>query len=312
MNSIRPGTYSVVARDPKTGEMGVAVQSHWFSVGRAVPWAEAGVGAVATQSMTEISYGPLGLSLMRAGKTASEALKGLIVSDNNSAVRQVAMLDASGNVMAYTGEKCIPEAGHIEGKNYSVQANLMLNDRIWLAMAEAFDSSEGSLPERMLLALEAAQKAGGDIRGQQSAAMITVEGKMGGDRWKSRLVDLRVDDSSEPLRELRRLVKVSQAYSHMKKADKAIDSNNFDAAQREYETAEKLYPENPEMKFWHAISLINENRMNDAAPILRGIITLDSNWASLLPNLQKVGLIKTDANSFKSLLTKVAKSKAHT
>src|SRR5688572_7186258 len=165
-------TYSIVARDLATGELGVAVQSHWFSVGSIVSWAEAGVGAVATQSFADPSYGKLGLDLMRAGRSAPDALKGLLAGDEGREVRQVAMIDAQGRVDAWTGGKDIPAAGHIVGKNYSVQANLMLNDKVWPAMARAFENTKGDLADRMLAALDAAQAVGGDIRGRQSAALI--------------------------------------------------------------------------------------------------------------------------------------------
>src|SRR5258707_2605959 len=177
-------TFSIVARDPNTGELVVAVQSHWFSVGSVVPWAEAGVGAIATQSFVDSSYGPLGLSLMRAGRSAPEALKGLLAADDGRDVRQVAMIDAQGRVDAWTGKNDIQAAGHHVGKDYSVQANLMLNDRIWPAMAAAFETTRGDLAERMLAALDAAQAAGGDIRGRQSAAIIIVSGKPTGQAWK--------------------------------------------------------------------------------------------------------------------------------
>ena len=202
-------TYSIVARDAATGEMGVAVQSHWFSVGSIVSWAEAGVGAVATQSFVDPAYGPLGLEIMRNGKSAQQALDGLLASDPGLAVRQVAMVDAKGNVAAHTGKKCIPSAGHIAGEQFSVQANLMVNDAVWPAMAKAYREAKGELADRMLAALDAAQAAGGDIRGKQSAAILIVSGTPTGKSWVDRKMDLRVEDHPEPLKELRRLARVS-------------------------------------------------------------------------------------------------------
>ena len=215
-------TYSIVARDPNTGELGVAVQSHWFSVGTVVAWAEAGVGAIATQSFVDPSYGKLGLDLMRAGKSAPDALKSLLAGDEAREVRQVAMIDAQGRVEAWTGKNNIQSAGNLIGKNFSVQANLMLNDKVWPAMAQAFENSKGDLAERMLAALDAAQAVGGDIRGKQSAALVVVSGKPTGQSWKDRTFDLRVDDSPEPLRELRRLVTLQRAYNHMNAGDLAV------------------------------------------------------------------------------------------
>ena len=207
-------TFSIVARDPQTGELGVAVQSHWFSVGSIVPWAEAGIGAVATQSFVDPSYGKLGLDLMRAGKSAPDTLKSLLAGDEGRDVRQVAMIDAQGRVAAHTGSKDIQAAGHIVGRDYSVQANLMLDEKVWPAMSRAFETTKGDLAERMLAALDAAQEAGGDIRGRQSAALIVVSGKPTGRSWSDRLFDLRVDDHSEPLKELRRLVRTAHVVIH--------------------------------------------------------------------------------------------------
>jgi uncharacterized Ntn-hydrolase superfamily protein len=246
--STRPvHTYSIVARDPATGELGVAVQSHWFSVGSSVPWAEAGVGAVATQSFIDPSYGKLGLDLMRAGKSAPEALKSLLAGDEARDVRQVAMIDTQGRVAAHTGAKDIPEAGHIVGKDYSVQANLMLNDKVWPAMARAFESTKGDLAERMMAALEAAQGAGGDIRGKQSAALIVVTGKPTGRPWADKVFDLRVDDHSDPIKELRRLVNLQRAYNHMNAGDLAVEQKDNERALREYGSAARLVPDNAEM-----------------------------------------------------------------
>ena len=197
-------TYSIVARDPATGNFGVAVQSHWFQVGAAVPWAEAGVGAVATQSFVRIDYGPLGLSLMRAGRSADEALQSLLATDAQRDVRQVAMVDRGGAVAAWTGPKCIQAAGHATGKGYSVQANLMDRPTVWPAMARAYESADGDFAARLLAALEAAEREGGDIRGRQSAALLIVRAESTGRPWEDRLVDLRVDDHAAPLPELRR------------------------------------------------------------------------------------------------------------
>lgn len=262
-------TFSIVARDPNTGELGVAVQSHWFSVGSIVTWAEAGVGAVATQSFVDPSYGKNGLDLMRSGKSAPDALKELLEKDEGREVRQVAMIDAQGRVDAWTGKNDIQAAGHIVGNNFSAQANLMLNDKVWPAMARAFESTKGDLAERMLAALDAAQAAGGDIRGRQSAAIIVVTGKPTGQAWKDRIFDLRVDDSPEPLVELRRLVKLQRAYNHMNAGDLAVEKKDNEGALREYGAAEKLVPSSAEMIYWHAVALVNMGRLEESLPLLR-------------------------------------------
>ncbi len=296
-------TYSIVARDPATGELGVAVQSHWFSVGPIVAWAEAGVGAVATQSFADPSYGKLGLEMMRLGKSAPETLKALLAGDEGREVRQVAMIDTQGRVDAWTGKNDIQAAGHIVGANYSVQANLMLNDTIWPAMSRAFESTRGDLADRMLAALDAGQAAGGDIRGRQSAAMIVVTGKPTGQAWKDRTFDLRVDDSPEPLRELRRLVTLQRAYNHMNAGDLAVEKKDNEGALREYAAAERLVPDNAEMIYWHAVALVNMGRVDDSLPLFRKVFKMDPNWAVLTPRLPKSGLLPDDAKLIERILS---------
>lgn len=296
-------TFSIVARDPATGELGVAVQSHWFSVGPIVPWAEAGVGAVATQSFVDPSYGKNGLELMRAGKSAPETLKELLAKDEGREVRQVAMIDSQGRVDAWTGKNDIQAAGHIVGKNFSVQANLMLNDKVWPAMARAFENAKGDLADRMLAALDAAQAVGGDIRGRQSAAMVVVTGKPTGQAWKDRIFDLRVDDSPQPLLELRRLVKLQRAYNHMNAGDLAVEKKDNEGALREYGAAEKLVPNNAEMIYWHAVALVNMGRVDESLPLFRRVFDMDRNWITLTPRLPKSGLLPDDPKLIQKIVS---------
>jgi uncharacterized Ntn-hydrolase superfamily protein len=296
-------TFSIVARDPVTRELGVAVQSHWFSVGSIVPWAEAGVGAVATQSFVDPSYGKLGLELMRTGKSGPDALKSLLAGDEGRDVRQVAMIDAQGRVDAWTGKNDIYAAGHIVGKNFSVQANLMANEKVWPAMAQAFENTKGDLADRMLAALDAAQAVGGDIRGRQSAALVVVTGKPTGQAWKDRLFDLRVDDSSEPLQELRRLVTLQRAYNHMNAGDLAVEKKDNEGALREYGAAERLVPDNAEMTYWHAVALVNMGRVDESLPLFRKVFAMDRNWATLTPRLPKSGLLPDDPKLIERILS---------
>ncbi len=287
-------TYSIVARDPATGELGVAVQSHWFSVGAMVPWAEAGVGAVATQSFVDPSYGPLALDLIRAGRSAPEALAGLLAADEGREVRQVAVIDARGRVAAHTGKRCIAEAGQRVGKEYSVQANLMASAEVWPAMAAAFERAKGDLAERMVQALEAAQKAGGDIRGQQSAALLVVAGTSTGRPWADRIFDLRVEDHSRPLAELRRLLTVARAYRHMNAGDLAVERKDVAGALREYGAAEKLVPDSAEMVYWHAAALVEAGRLEESLPIFARAFALEPAWRTLTPKLPAAGLLPDD------------------
>jgi len=295
-------TYSIVARDTVTGEMGVAVQSHWFSVGTLVSWGEAGVGVVATQSFVNPSFGPRGLNLLKQGLTAQQVLDLMIEADEGRDVRQLSLLDSKGRVATYTGNKCIADAGQIVGNNYSVQANMMINDKVWGAMSSAYENSNGNLAERLLVALEAAQKAGGDIRGKQSAALLVVRGEPTGNIWQDRLVDLRVDDGPEPLKELRRLLKVHQAYEHMNNGDLAIEHNDMDLAMKEYSTAEEMFPENEEMKYWHAVTLVNIGRVDEALPLFREVFKKNNNWVTLTPRLIKSELLNVDKKSLENIL----------
>ncbi len=297
-------TYSIVAYDEQTGDMGVAVQSHWFSVGTMVTWGEAGVGVVATQSFVNPAFGPGGLDLLRKGKTPQETVDELLKSDEGREFRQLAVLDSKGNAASFTGKDCIQPAGNIVGKYFSVQANLMSNDKIWPAMAEAFQKSKGPLAERMLAALEAAEKAGGDVRGKQSAALLVVRAKSTGKVWEDRLVDLRVEDSPAPLPELRRLLKVHRAYDHMNNGDLAVEKNDMDSAMKEYSAAMKMFPDNLEMKFWTAVALANKGMMKEAVPMFKEIFKKDKNWKDLTPRLLPNGLLKVTHEQLSKILEK--------
>jgi uncharacterized Ntn-hydrolase superfamily protein len=285
-------TYSIVARDSDTGQLGVAVQSHYFSAGSVVTWAEAGVGAVATQASADPAYGKLGLDLMRSRKSAPDTLAGLVASDPMQAVRQVAMVDALGRVAAHTGSTTIPEAGHIVGEGFSVQANMMLKNTVWPAMAEAYRATKGELVDRFLAALDAAEAEGGDIRGRQSAAILIVEAKSTGRPWVDTIFDLRVDDGPEPLVEIRRLVSVRRAYIHMRLGDEAARRGDLETTEREFTAAERLIGDNPEMRYWHAIALLGLGKVDDGLAILREVGRRDRNWIELtlrLPSLLLLG-----------------------
>ncbi len=292
---IRPAhTYSIVARDPRTGQLGVAVQSHWFSVGRSVAWAEAGVGAVATQSFIEPSYGPLGLDLMRSGKSAPAALAGLLAADDHIDVRQVAMVDAKGRVAVHTGEHAIIAHCESTGEGFSVQANLMERDTVCAAMVRTWRTTRGDLAARLMAALKAAQGEGGDIRGRQSAALLVVEGKRHGAPWQGRVFDLRVDDSDRPLIELERLLGVARAYREMDLGDQAMTRGDMPAALAHYATAERMAPDNHEMVFWHATTLAANGRVDEALPLFARAYRMWPKWRALVPRLPKSGLLPDD------------------
>ncbi|HMQ49986.1 MAG TPA: DUF1028 domain-containing protein [Saprospiraceae bacterium] len=295
-------TYSIVAYDPNTGEMGAAVQSHWFSVGSMVIWGEPGVGVVATQSFVNPNYGPEGLRLLKIGIAPVTVVGQLTSRDNGRDYRQVAVLNAKGAVDAFTGKNCIDAAGHYVGENFSVQANLMDNDSVWIKMARAYEGAAGlPLAERMMAALEAGQAAGGDIRGQQSAAMIVVSGDAKQPAWKKE-VDLRVEDSQAPLVELKRLLQVHRAYEHMNKGDLAVEKGDQATALKEYAAAEALFPDNLEMKYWHAVALVNMDKLAEALPLFAQVFQKDEKWRTLTPRLIDSELLKVDEAQLQQIL----------
>ncbi len=297
-------TYSIVARDPKTGEMGVGVQSHYFSVGSIVSWGESGVGVVATQSLVNASFGLRGLELLKQGKSPKEALDFLISEDEGRNVRQVAILDAQGKVAAHTGSKCIIHAGHIEGNNFSVQANMMLSDKVWSTMAKSFESSVNlPLAERIVKTMEAAETTGGDIRGKQSAAILIVGGKVAKNKWEDKIIDLRVEDHEQPVKELSRLLKLHRAYKHMDKGDLAIEHNDMGKALKEYDSALNMFPENLEMKFWTAVSLANNQKIKEASELFKTIFKKDNNWRLLTERLPESGLLNLTKKELEDILS---------
>ena len=301
-SSMRPiSTYSIVALDETTGELGVAVQSHWFSVGFLVPWAKAGVGAVATQSFVKVDYGPDGLQLMESGMKAADALKTLTSKDEGEAVRQVGMIDIKGNVAAHTGSRCIKYAGHIVGENYSVQANMMANGTVPKAMAVAFEKTKGDLADRMMAALEAAEAEGGDIRGKQSAAMVIVSGEPSGVEWKDTKLNLRIEDHPTPLIELKRLIRVHRAYQHANMGDHYMETEEIDKALIEYSKAAEYYPENAELPYWSAVALANGGRLEEALPVFQSVFQRNPDLKTMTPRLVKSGLLPDD----KSLISKI-------
>jgi len=303
-NDIFAHTYSIVAKDRKTGEMGVGVQSHYFSVGGIVSWGESGVGVVATQSLVNVSFGLRGLDLLKQGKSPQDALNILLSDDDGRDVRQVAILDVQGRVAAHTGAKCIKHAGHIEGNNFSVQANMMLTDKVWSTMAKNFESNINlPLAERIVKTMEAAETVGGDIRGKQSAAILIVGGKVAKNKWEDKIIDLRVEDNEQPVKELSRLLKLHRAYKHMDKGDLAIEHNDMEKALKEYDSALNLFPENLEMKFWTAVSLANNQKLKEASELFKTIFKKDNNWRLLTERLPESGLLNLTKKELEDILS---------
>jgi uncharacterized Ntn-hydrolase superfamily protein len=296
-------TYSIVARDEKTGQLGVAVQSHWFAVGSLCPWVEAGVGAIATQSMVEPAYGPRGLDALRGGKPAEQVLRELLAEDEGRELRQVAIVDTRGQIAVHTGARCIQAAGHQTGAGFSVQANMMLNDNVWPAMAEAFVQAQGDLSQRMLAALQAAQSAGGDIRGQQSACMLIADGTPSDKPWEHLLIDIRVDDSAKPLVELDRLLDIQRAYDLMNQGDALLAKDEMKDAQEKYRQAAALAPDIDEIPFWQAVTLADIGKVDEALPVFEHVFRQNPNWAELVQRLPACGLLREDAQMMRQILS---------
>ena len=279
---MRQGTYSIVARDPATGELGVAVQSHWFSVGSIVSWALPGIGAVATQSIAEPAYGPRLLDRLRRGESPGNAMQALLDADEQERFRQVAVVDAKGGVAVHTGTGCIPYAGDAQGDGFSAQANMMASPEVWPAMAEAFAAAEGPLARRLLAALEAAEAAGGDIRGRQSAALLVVPAA--GETWE-KVADLRVEDDPEPLAELGRLLDLSDAYAVATEGDDLVGEGRHAEAAERYRHASELVPGSDELLFWAGLGIAQGGDVDEGAGYVRRAIELHPGWRELLARL---------------------------
>lgn len=294
-------TYSIVAYDAATGEVGAAVQSHWFSVGSIVIWAESGVGAVATQSFVKVDYGPLGLEAMNKGKKPKDILKTMVAEDEGRDVRQVAMVDINGNVAAHTGAKCIDYACDSQGDGFSVQANMMLKGSVCEAMEKAFKNTKGNLATRIMAALKAAEGEGGDIRGKQSAAIKIVKAKRSEKPWEDVVMDLRVEDHPDPINELSRIVDVHNAYNDMNKGDLALEHGDTEAAMKHYQSAVNALPGRVEPIFWQAVNLLSLGRQDEALPLIAKVFKESPQWRKMPERLVKVGLLPND----KDLLTKL-------
>ncbi|MGM0675295.1 MAG: DUF1028 domain-containing protein [Spirochaetota bacterium] len=291
MMSTYAHTYSIAAIDPDTQEMGIAVQSHYFSVGSVVPWARAGVGLVATQALVNMQYGPDGLALLEQGVSPRDTLERLLADDEGREYRQLTVLAPGHAPATHTGSGCIAEAGHATGNHYSCQANMMLNDTVWGAMAEAFEShAETRLPERLLAALQAAEYQGGDIRGRQSAAITVVRTAATGRATDDRILDLRVEDHHSPLNELDRLLSVDRAYRHANAGDEALEHGDVEAALAEFRKAESLQPDILELRYWHAISLLTAGRETEGLSLLSEVVSRNRNWLELTLRLPDAGL----------------------
>jgi len=279
-------TYSIVARDPETGRFGVAVQSHFLGVGPVVPWLEAGVGAIATQASVNVSFGPIGLELLRAGRSAAETVAACIAGDANAAVRQLAVVDTNGLAAAHTGADCIVACGHLVGEGFSVQGNLLERDTCWPAMAEAYQGglADGTpFVERLLRTMEAAEREGGDVRGRQSAALMIVGATVEQAAWRGRLIDMRIEDHPDPVPELRRIVTMQLAYHLLDDAGDAAAAGM--SPEDRYAEARRMSPDAYELVFWRAVELATRGDLDEARTELRIAMAADLRWRTTLEHL---------------------------
>ncbi len=287
-------TYSIVALDTDSGNLGVAIQSHYFSVGSLAPSAVAGVGASVIQSFPKIVSGAAGIDSMRAGLNASQALARFLAQDAAPEYRQVAMVDAHGGVAVHTGRNCVAAAGHRRGKHYACQANMMRNDSVWGAMAEAYEGTGRDFADRLMAALQGAEEAGGDVRGCQSAALLVVSGRQSGSSLHDRLIDLRVEDHPQPLRELQRLLALQRAYVHNSRGDAHLARKEFDQALEQFAKAEALAPNTPELVFWRAVAMVNAGRADEALPLFARVFAAAGDWEILARRLVDAKLLPND------------------
>jgi uncharacterized Ntn-hydrolase superfamily protein len=276
------GTYSIVAFDPDTGELGAAVQSHWFSVGSLCTWARPGIGAVATQSVVEPAHGPHALDRLAAGETARQALDSVLEHDELANVRQVGVVDAKGNPAVHTGADCIPEAAHATGEHWTCQANMMARATVPDAMSAAFNAATGDLAERLMTALEGAEAEGGDVRGRQSAALLVAPAQ--GEPWQAR-IDLRVEDHADPIGELRRLLLLQRAYELAGEADERMAAGDNHEAAQLYVRASELAPQSDELLFWAGLAIAQEGDVDAGADAVRRAAAVHPGWLTLLDRL---------------------------
>jgi uncharacterized Ntn-hydrolase superfamily protein len=283
-----------VARDPATGDLGIAVQSALFAIGTTVPWIEAGAGAIATQGFCEGGHGFHGLRLLREGRSATEALAALLSPDEGRDLRQLAIVDVEGRVAAHTGTRCFPMAGHVAGDGWAAVSSLARSSDVWPAMGRAFESAAGDLALRLLAALDAAEAAGGELRGRRSAALLVVRGASSGRPWMDGVFDVRVDDAPEPLVELRRLVALQTAYNHLNAAQKSLERGDLEGALVASRKASSMFPTIAELTYWPALVLVLSGRLEEALPGFREAFRREPAWVEVTRRLPAIGLLPDD------------------
>jgi uncharacterized Ntn-hydrolase superfamily protein len=290
-------TYSIIGRDAETGEIGIAVQSRWFHAGQDLAWIQPAVGAVCTQAITDPSYGPRGLELLQAGKSPREAIDELTAADPGLDVRQVAIASADGDIAQHTGAACVAAAGHASGSTCCAQGNMLASDTCWGAMVEAFERASGPLPDRLLAALEAAEREGGDARGRQAGRLLVCGGRPTGAEWEDRVVDLQVVDHPRPVEELARLLRLQRAYARLSSAFQLVRAGNATGAAAEVDAAAELAPEDDQIAFWRATILAPTGRVDEAAAAFREAVRAHPAWPDFLRRCVAAGLVPPGAEA---------------
>jgi len=288
------GTLSIVAVDKRSGEMGAAVLSQSFSVGSKTTWTEPGVGVVVAQGTVEPTYGPLGLALLKGGKTPPQALKSLLATDPRPGVRQVMVIDWRGRAAAHTGKGCLPESGYLAGRGFCVQASFVSAKRVWRSMSAAFRGGKGTLAERLVSALEAGEQASRGARrggGARSAAVMVVAALPTSTPWEGRLLDLRVEDGDAPLKELRGMLKVQEAYSHAATGEELLAKGDLERGGREFSKAMSLAPESSELKLWFALGMMRQGETKKAVSMMRSAVGRGQDLKAILRELASRGII---------------------
>lgn len=284
-------TYSIVAHDPQTGELGVAVQSRYFAAGRVVPWIEAGVGVIASQAFANAMYGHEGLRLLRAGQAPAAILGELVSRDAGASRRQVAMLDVQGRAAVHTGAGCVAAAGHAVGAHCAAQGNMLASSRVWPAMVEAFEGTRGAMADRLLSAMDAAEREGGDLRGRQAAGLLVAAGKPSGVARLDLCVDIRVDDHPDPVGEVRRLVHFARANERANRAMEKIQAGDFASALTDLDACIATHPDEPVFHFRRTLALLALDRPEEARAALHTARAAHPGWAELLLRFADAGIV---------------------
>lgn len=298
-------TYSIVGRDPENGQMGVAVQSRYFSVGGTVPWGVAGVGVVATQAFAERRYGPWLLARLQDGERPREALDAQVAVDPQGALRQVAVIDRAGRIAQHTGARCLPAAGHAAGTDCAAQGNMVQGPAVWQGMVAAFERGDGPLALRLMGALEAAEAAGGDLRGRQSAALLIVDGMAGDDPWQPPVLELRVEDHPTPLVELRRLTEYALVHARASTAMAAVMAGES-ASLADLADCCRLYPDEDGFAFRYGMALLAAGDAAGATRELRRAAAVKGAWPQVARDYVSAGLVPVAAERLETVLAALA------